>query len=220
MVFSTLKGLFGGGRAGPEPPSAPGPFGLTVGRAVALDTMRLRLEAPRLAMRPPPEALVISGHGVAELDASGLLHRYYDDEGAMLQVLCSGGTDEGSVREITLYHQWDEVVPASSGEWATWDGPGARIGAASFEAEGLRFERVWGDPATPWIEPAAFTEEITVDEGPKRLIHQRIVPYRREVGTVVETLIIAVERDLASSDRGSVTFMIGYGLAPSDVNPV
>jgi hypothetical protein len=182
--------------------------------------MRLRLEAPRLAMRPPPEALVISGHGVAELDASGLLHRYYDDEGAMLQVLCSGGTDEGSVREITLYHQWDEVVPASSGEWATWDGPGARIGAASFEAEGLRFERVWGDPATPWIEPAAFTEEITVDEGPKRLIHQRIVPYRREVGTVVETLIIAVERDLASSDRGSVTFMIGYGLAPSDVNPV
>ena len=92
--------------------------------------------------------------------------------------------------------------------------------AAIFEAGGFGFERVWGQPDTPWVPPAEFTEEVTVSEGPVRRLHQKIMPYRREVGSLLETLIIAVERDLASNDRGSVTFMIGYGLAISDVNPV
>ncbi len=99
------------------------------------------------------------------------------------------------------------------------DGQGAAIGAAVFEADGFRFERVWGDPGTPWISPAEFVEDITTAEG-RRSIHQKIVPYRRQVGPLVETLTLAVERDLASQDRGSVTFMIGYGLARADVEPV
>ena len=219
MVFGTLKNLFGSA-AGAAPTSPPGPFGLSLGRAVALDTMRLRLEEKRLAMRLPPETLVITGHGVADLDSSGLLHRYYDDSHTMLQVLCLGGTSDDCIREVTLYHLWDEVVPATAREWAEWDGEGGKIGAAIFEADGFRFERVWGDPSTHRIPPAEFTEEVAVDEGPKRLIHQKIMPYRRDIGPFIETLLIAVERDLASRDRGSVTFMIGYGLSPVDVTPV
>jgi hypothetical protein len=221
MVFETLKGLFARDAApGDAPARTAGPFGLSIGRAVALDTMRLRLEANRLAMRLPPETLVITGHGTADLDSSGLLHRFYDDDHTMLQVLCLGGTSDDCVREVTLYHLWDEVVPASAREWADWDGEGGKIGAALFEADGFRFERVWGDPGSRWIQPAEFTEEVTVDQGPNRLIHHKLVPYRREVGPLVENLIIAVERDLASNDRGSVTFMIGYGLAMADVTPV
>jgi hypothetical protein len=42
------------------------------------------------------------------------------------------------------------------------------------------------------------------------------------VAVIVEAVNLAgaVERDLASQDRGSVTFMIGYGLAKADVVPV
>jgi hypothetical protein len=220
MVFNSLRGLFGGPAQATSTPAATGPFGLGLGRAVALDTLRLRLEESRLAMRLPPDTIVITGHGVASLDASGLLHRFYDDDGAMLQVLCSSGTSDANIQEITVYHLWDEVVPTTSAEWSRWDGPGGRIGAATFEADGFGFERVWGEPGTPWVPPAEFTEEVTVSEGPVRRLRQKIMPYRREVGSLVETLILAVERDLASSDRGSVTFMIGYGLAISDVNPV
>ena len=219
MVFNTLKGLFGGESDAPTATTA-GPFGLGLGRAVALDTLRLRLEEGRLARGQPPDTIVITGHGVASLDASALLHRFYNDDNAMLQVLCSGGTGDDSIQEITLYHPWDEVVPTTASEWAVWDGPTGRIGAATFEADGFRFERVWGQPDTPWVPPAEFTEDITIGAGPVRRLHQKIMPYRREVGSVTETLIIAVERDLASNDRGSVTFMIGYGLALSDVNPV
>jgi hypothetical protein len=218
MVFGSLKGLFGGGSE--TPPARTGPFGLGIGRAVAMDTMRLRLEEGRLARGLPPPTLVVSGHGVAELDGTGSLHRYYDDAGAMLQVLCVGGIGDEFMREITLYHPWDEVVPASAAEWATWDGEGGRIGAPVFEADGFRFERAWGDPATPWVAPAEFTETISFDEGETRVLHHKMMPYRREIGTAVEALIIAVERDLASNDRGSVTFMIGYGLGRADVTPV
>jgi hypothetical protein len=220
MVLKGLTSLFGLKDEPQAASSPPGPFALSLGRAVSLDTLRLRLEEGRLARGLPPQTLVVTGHGVAMLDASGILHRYYDDDGNMLQVLCLGGVDDASIREITLYHLWDEVVPASEAEWAAWDGPDGRIGAAVFEADGFRFDRVWGEPTTPWIPPAEFTEDIAVDEGPRKQVYQKIMPYRREVGSVVETLIIAVERDLASLDRGSVTFMIGYGLAAADVSPV
>ena len=220
MVFGTLKSLFGGGSQPEVPKVSTGPYGLHVGRAASFDLLRLKLEAGRLAMPIPSETLVITGHGVARLDASGLLHRYYDDDDAMLQILCGGGVDDGDIQEITLYHLWDVVSPTTAGEWASWDGPGGKIGLATFEADGFRFERVWGEPSTPWVPPAEFNEDVTVTGGDRKTLRQKIMPYRREVGSVVETLILAVERDLASQDRGSVTFMIGYGLSPSDVTPV
>lgn len=221
MVFGSLKGLFGGGKSAPDASRFPaGPLGLGIGRAAALDTVRLRLEQQRLAMALPPDTLVISGYGQAPLDDGSVIHRFYDDNHTTLQLLCQGGIGDGSVREITYYHLWDELVPQTHQEWAVWDGPNGKIGQAVFEADGFRFERVWGDPSTHWIPPAEFTEEVAVDEGPKRLIHQKIMPYRRDIGPFIETLLIAVERDLASRDRGSVTFMIGYGLSPVDVTPV
>lgn len=219
MVFGAFKSLFGGEPA-PAPAAVVGPFGVGIGRAVTLDLIRLRLEETRLANGLPPETLVISAHGVADLDGASTIHRYYDESGAMLQVLCAGGIGDDNIQEVTLYHPWDEVVPTTEAEWAGWSGHGGRMGAAVFEADGFRFERVWGEPATPWVQPAEFTETVTAEDGAERHVHQKIVPYRREVGTAIEALIIAVERDLASADRGSVTFMIGYGLQISDVTPV
>ena len=218
MVFRTLKGLFGGDDT-PATPAVEAPFGLGIGRAVSLDVMRYRLEAARLAVEVPSGTLVVSAHGVASLDADGVLHRFYDDAGSMLQVLCVGGISDDCIREITLYVPWDEVVPTTPAEWARWDGQGAAIGAAVFAADGFSFDRVWGEPSTPWISPAEFVEEVRSADG-QRSIHQKLVPYRREVGPLVETLLLSVERDIASQDRGSVTFMIGYGLARADVEPV
>ena len=218
MVFGGIKGLFG--RAAQPAQRATGPLGLGIGRAASLDIMRLRLEESRLAMKLPPDTLVITGHGTAPLDDTSVIHRYYDDNHTTLQFLCNGGIGDESLSEITLYHLWDELVPQTHQEWAVWDGPDAKIGQAVFEADGFRFERVWGDPSTPWIPPAEFTEDVEVEGGPARAIHQKIMPYRREVGVLIETLLIAVERDLASNDRGSITFMIGYGMSPADVTPV
>jgi hypothetical protein len=216
-----LKSLFGGSTAEQDPSSAPaGPMGLRIGRAVSLDMMRLRLEEPKLAIALPSETLVITGYGVVNLGGGSNLHRFYDDHHTMLQFLCEFGTDDSSIREIMLFRPWDAVSPTSESEWRSWDGPGAKIGSASFSAEGHVFHRVWGDPASAWIAPSEFVEEVRADSGSVRQIHQKVMPYKREVGILVENLILAIERDLAAHDRGSVTLMIGYGLQPADLTPV
>lgn len=217
MVFDAIRGLFGRSTEADLPA---GPFGLSLGRAVALDTMRLRLEEPRLAKGVPTATLVVTGYGLATLDGGGAIHRFYDDDGAMLQILCLDGISDDCVREVTLYHPWDEVVPTDAREWAAWDGPEGRIGRSLFEADGFRFERVWGDPATPWVAPAEFVETIRFQDETRREIHHKMMPYRRQVGTATEALILAVERDLGSRDPGSVTFMIGYGMGRADVTTI
>ena len=223
MVIETFKSLFGAKPAAiPEAPTAEqGPLGLGLGLAASIDLMRLRATQSTLAMPPMAETFVITGHGVVDLGDGSHLHRYYDDEHVMLQVLCEGGITNDCVREVMFFHPWDSVVPQSEREWSQWDGRGGKIGLASFSADGFTFERHWGDPVDDWIEPVQFTETVVTVEG-VRNIHQKVVSYRRPItgGEDNESLLIAVERDLATSDRGVVTFMIGYDVAAVDVTPV
>ena len=221
MIIKHLKGLFGGSTDEPEAGSSlTGPMGLRIGRAVSMDMMRLRLEEPKLALTLPSETLVVSGYGTVDLGGGSTLHRFYDDNHTMLQVLCEFGSDESSIREIMLFRPWDAVSPTSDAEWRAWDGLGAKIGSASFSADGHVFQRVWGDPASSWINPSEFVEVVRANDGSVRQIHQKVMPYKREVGILVENLILAVERDLSAHDRGTVTLMIGYGLQPADVTPI
>ena len=221
MILKHLKGLFGGPADEQGSSVAPaGPLGLTIGRAASLDIMRLRLEEQKLAIALPSETLVITGHGMVDLGGGSNLHRFYDDHHTMLQFLCEFGTEDSAIREIMLFRPWDSVSPTSESEWRVWDGPGAKIGSTSFSADGHAFSRVWGDPASPWINPSEFVEEVRADDGSMRRIHQKVMAYKREVGILVENLILAVERDLSTDDRGTVTLMIGYGLQPSDVTPI
>jgi hypothetical protein len=220
MIMKQLRGLFGGSPAEEADTSPSGPMGLRIGRAVSMDMMRLRVEEPKLAHALPSETLVITGYGTVDLGAGSMLHRFYDDRHTMLQFLCEFGTEDTSIREVMLFTPWDSVSPTSENEWRLWDGPGAKIGSASFSGDGHVFNRVWGDPQTAWVAPSEFIEEVRADDGSVRQIHQKVMPYKREVGILVENLILAIERDLSSADRGTVTFMIGYGLQPSDVTPI
>ena len=224
MVTNWLKSLLSDApeAAAPQPRrTQAGPFGLSLGRAVGIDVDAYRLIEGDLSDKVPPGSLVVSGHGVVNLDASGILHRYYDDKDNVLQVVCVGGVDAASVREVMLLQPWDSVVPQTPGEWATWEGPGGRLGRRTYDADGVLFERHWGDPASEWVPLVEFVEDVTVDEGPPRRVHQKTMAYKRPLPNgVVENLVIIVERDLASGDRGSISFMLGYGVAPADVQPV
>jgi hypothetical protein len=226
MVFKALKNMLGGGADTtrlPPPPPPTGPLGLGLGLAAQIDLLRFRASKASLAMPPMSETLVISGYGQIDLGDGSVLHRFYDDDNIMLQVLCERGTGPESVREVMLFQPWDSVVPQTSREWAEWDGQGGKIGLSTFSADGFTFQRFWGDPADAWIEPVQFTEMVQTEEG-LRTIHQKVVSYRRPItGTDdFETLLLAVERDTGtgSGDRGSVTFMIGYDLHAVEVSAV
>ena len=228
-----LKDLFTAGKAAmtAAPPESdvrtpPGPLGLSLGRAVTFDTVGHRLAEKDLGSGAPVDRILITGHGTVDLGNGDVMHRYYDDQSNILQIVCNGGVD--NVVEAMLLKPWDSVVPATAAEWRTWEAPGGKIGGRTYDAEGILFERVWGESNTAWIPPVEFTESITTDEGVTRQIYQRTMSYRRMAGDIPETLILIIEQNVtgasftqptAATDR-SISFMLGYNLSTSDIRPV
>ena len=228
MAFGLIKSMLGIG-AKPEPVkeparSAPGPFGLSLGRAVTFDTMAFRLAEKDLGNGAPADRIIATGHGVVDLGEGNSLHRFYDDNSNILQVVCNGGPDV--VGEVMIMKPWDSVVPSTAAEWRSWEAPGGKMGAATYDADGIVFQRVQGDPSTPWVPPIEFVEDVTVDEGPRKAVHQKTVTYRRHVAAhgIDEILAIIVEqppdsRNVPTGDR-AISFMLGYAVSPADVRPV
>lgn len=193
----------------------PGPYGLRLGLSAVIDLSVLGLDKENLSMPPSKETFVITGHGTVE---DGLVHRFYDDDHRMLQVVCEEGSMEP--REVMLYQAWDDVQPVTDAEWNAWEGPHGKMRRATYDAEGTVFERVWGEPSTPIAPLVEFTETVVTDEGSKKLF-QKTMSYRRVLPNgLTESLLIISVRDLASNDRGSISFMVGNTLAVADVRSV
>lgn len=221
MVFGKLFGRKGDD-AGAAPPEERGPLALAVGHAVEVDTLGVHgdLADGDPAMGPPEGGgFVVAAYGRADLGDGTVLHRYYDDAHRILQVMAPEGGALEDVQDVSLYVPWDSVVPAGPSDWARWTGPEGAMGAPRYDADGVVYERFWGDgeDRTP---PVEFVEEV-YDGETVRSIHQRCMLYHRPVGAGREMLLLSVERDLSASSEGSsVEFMVGYGLGPGDVRRI
>lgn len=221
MIFS----LFNKRRdTGEGLPAERGPLALAIGHAVEIDTLGLQgdMAGDEPAMGAPEGgAFVVAAFGEAPLDADTVLYRYYDDDHRMLQVLAPPGGGEADIQDVSLYRPWDSVAPMGRAEWDRWTGPQGHIGAPRYDADGIVFQRYWGD-GPGHVDPVAFTE--VVDDGEsRREIHQRCMLYSRPVGRLEEMLLLNVERDVADHAReegGSVEFLVGYGLGPADIRKV
>lgn len=219
-----MLGWFGRKQDEKPLPEERGPLGVAIGGALDVDFLSLEALAlggePGMAL-PVTGPFIVAAYGQAQLDAASVLSRYYDDEHRMIQVLSGSGRPGDGVEDISFYHPWDSVVPASSAEWARWSGPEGVIGEAEYDADGILFRRFWGEGEgrAPLVE---FTE--TVDDGETtRSIHQTCMLYFRPLGQTREMLLINIERDLgqAQSRAGSsVEFLLGYGLEVADVRRV
>jgi hypothetical protein len=110
------------------------------------------------------------------------------------------------------------VVPANEREWAQWRGPAGLVGQPRYDADGLVFERFWGEGAGR-ADLVEFVEDVEDTRG-RRSIHQSCMLYARPLANAREMLLINIERDLGQDARrqgASVEFIIGYGLLPGDV---
>ena len=223
-----IRNLFGGfgatPRSEPEAPMGRGPLDLAIGHAVEIDVLALQSDLldAEPAMGPPEGgAFVVAAYGTASMDADTVLHRYYDANHRMVQVLAPPGGGEADVLDVSLYAPWDSVAPMGRAEWDRWTGSAGMIGAPEYDADGILYRRFWGEgeERVPLVE---FVEEVEDDEE-RRSIHQRCMLYARPVGRVAEMLLINIERDLADRSRSegaSVEFLIGYGLGPADLRRV
>lgn len=215
--------LFGWGSGSSDQtlPAERGPLGVAIGGAIEIDTLSLQaaMAGASTAMPIPPGGVMLAAaYGEARLDATTVLSRYYGDDDTILQVLSASARPGEEIFDISLYRPWDSVVPANSAEWAQWRGANGLIGQPRYDADGIVFERFWGE-GPGRADLVEFVEDVE-DGRARRSIHQSCMLYFRPLADAREMLLINIERDLADADRrqgASVEFMVGYGLLPGDV---
>lgn len=219
-----IRSWFGGGRKDPQLPQERGPLRVAIAGALEIDTLGVQaaLAAGEPAMGAPiGGSFIVSAIGTALLDGNSELTRYYDDDQRMIQVMAAPGGGEDTIVDVSLYAPWDSVVPAGPSEWARWTGPRGLIGAPKYDADGIVFDRYWGE-GSDHADLVEFVE--TVDDGEtRRQIHQRCMLYSRTVGDGEEMLLLNIERDMAHEARAqgaAIAFMIGYGLGAADIRRV
>lgn len=219
-----MIGWFGAGKEDKPLPVEVGPLAAGIGGALEIDFLSLEADTlggqPAMAL-PRSGSFIIAGYGEARLEASTVLSRYYDEDNRMIQVMSASGRPGDAIEDVSFYQPWDSVVPAGPGEWSRWTGPQGLIGLPSYDADGILYQRFWGD-GPERAELVQFVEKV--DDGEAlRSIHQTCMLYYRPVGSSREMLLINVERDLDLAERqtgGSVEFLIGYGIGPADVRRV
>lgn len=218
-----MIGWFGGGKDKTFAPER-GPLGASIGGALEIDFLSLEADAlPGTPAMPLPKSgpFIIAAYGQVQLDAATTLSRYYDDEHRMVQVMSASGAVGDAIEDVSFYWPWDSVVPVSQSEWNRWTGPNGMIGQPSYDADGIVFNRFWGE-GPERAELVQFVE--TIDDGEmQRSIHQTCMLYYRPLGRTREMLLLNVERDLDQGQSlagSSIEFLIGYGIAPADIRRV
>jgi hypothetical protein len=219
-----LIGWFGRGNQNKPLPVERGPLAVGIGGALDIDFLSLEALAlggtPAMPL-PVSGPFIVAAYGEVQLDATSVLSRYYDEEHRMIQAMSGSGRPGDAIEDISFYHPWDSVVPSGAQEWSRWTGPNGLIGQADYDADGIMFQRFWGEgrEKAPLVE---FVEKV--DDGEAvRSIHQTCMLYYRPIGQAREMLLINVERDLGygqSQTGSSVEFLIGYGLGAADVRRV
>lgn len=220
MIFS----IFGGKDKTADLPTERGPLGVAIGGAIEIDTLGLQADAAGSAPGmdlPRGGNFIVVAYGEARLDGETVLSRYYDEDDRLLQTLSATGRPGDAIQDISIYASWDSVVPVGHAEWDRWAGPSGLIGQPRYDADGILFERYWGE-GSGRADLVEFVEDV--DDGRRvRAIHQTCMLYARPLGRAQEMLLINIERDIAeraSREGGSVEFLLGYGLSPADVRRV
>ncbi len=209
MVFGVFKSLFGNG----EPPKPPGgPFGLRIGAAVEIDTLRFQMMEDRLKFDLPSDTLFITGTGRIDLGDGSIVLRYYTDRHTMFQIMCVGGEAEDNVQEVTLYVPFTSFYPEGQA-WKDWEGEGGRLGQIAYRMDdGTFYERIWFKDDPGWSSPVRFQERVVDDENTVSLISQDAMLFGRQIPDgpgFGEYLLLAIEEH---DDGRSVEAMLGVDL--------
>lgn len=222
-----IGGLFGRGKKEEEKTPEPverGPLAVAIGQAIEIDDLTLQASLagrPCALEMPSINPFIVAGIGQTMLDADMQLTRYYDDEDRMIQVMGAPGCSIEEAVDVSFYMPWDSVVPAGRSDWDEWTGPNGMLGLPTYDADGIVYQRFWGD-GDGRMALVEFVEEVEAD-GVTREIHQKSMLYARDLGGINEMLLILTQRDLkghAAEGGASIEFMIGYGINSADVKRV
>ncbi len=200
----------------------PTPFGLRIGAAVDIDTLPLRMHAGDLHVKLPEETMIIVAQGYIDLGDGTHVHRYYNSDDAMIQVLTVGGVEEGHVEELTLFVPHQSFYPDSEGAWAQWTADGGKLGAPSYRLDdGTEYSRIWFDTTEGHAKPVIFTEAIYEDPDSdecSEIVHSIMLFGRNlEQGKKNEYLLVSVED---YEGERTVELMVGVDIETANMKVI
>lgn len=230
MIGGTIRSIFKGGAhdlkkrfsSNDQDDDFPTPLGLRIGAAVDIDTLPLRMHADDLHVSLPETTLMMVAQGYIDLGDSTYVHRYYNADDVMIQVLTASGLEDEHVQELTLYVPFKSYYPDSDGTWAQWIDKGGKLGAPTFTLDdGTTFARIWFNESSGHVEPPQFTEQVYEDPDSNtctEVFHSTMLFGRNlEDEKKNEYLLVSVE---AYDEEKTVELMVGVDIELSTMNVI
>lgn len=201
-----------------EPATAPsGPLGLRLKGAVAVDSLPFRVAGERLVFEAPEGNQLIEAWGEVELGGGSRLHRYYLTDDAFVQV----STTAGQIDDVKLFVFHETLNPPNQAAFNEWVKRGSRIGEASIDAAGQRYDRVWGEgiAGADWAPPVVFDEKVynkDFREPDYDLTHYAML-YQRHVPELDRYEYLLVSAEDYGPNEYCITFSIGVDVSQADL---
>ena len=207
------------GRRSKEEDSKPepaGPLGLVAGGSWQVDLLKVRAVADALQFEPYDGQSHIETHGIAALGDGMTVHRFYDSDDHMLQVLVHDGQLD-SPEEITLFQPFHSAQPNSPAAWAEWTSESGWMRAPDYELDdGTMYQRTWFSDDPGAVELVQLSETVYTDRAQTKSnrIDQACMLFSRSVADsdVQEHLLVIKE----TTDTGSsIELLVGIDVAES-----
>lgn len=205
------------------------PLGLHQGSAVELPALDLALaQADGSVIPNVNERQTITAVGKTKLFGLDVFHSYLSDGTSFLRVVADGYT----IKEISLFTNRDEVIPATAEDWEFWLGKyqaaetgsslveAGLVGWPQFSIDGppqIIYNRTWS-PSNVGVEPVSYQEIIVGLDGTSFVVNHEGMEYSRELtadtnGTT-ENLLVSLAQ---TADTASVNIYVGVSLNIRDI---
>lgn len=195
----------------------PTPMGLVIGGSWRAELFGVRANNDAYQFEAGDADSIIAAYGQADLGDGVILHRFYDADDQMLQIL-SDKANPDAIQEITLFQPFDSIQPNTTAGWQEWTGAQGWMRRKTYELDdGTLYQRVWfaDDPGD--VEPVQFTENISRERNTpgNEHIEQHSMLYSREIaGGQPEHLLVIKE---TNADGSSIELMVGIDLSPAEL---
>jgi len=198
---------YGGYGAAAAPSVLPAVEGISIGRTVSLDPRAWRRHEGDTFFGLDRADLAITGQGYLKLDELTHVHRFYTDEEIMLQAV-TAAAEGGSPDDVTVFH----------GLWSHSPYPHERdhflqrMRRATFEHEGVRWDRFWYPGYEHEQEPVLLWEAVWESRSgpPLRHVAQTCMLYSRELEAGGQEMLLALE---VAPEGGQIAQELMVGIA-------
>jgi hypothetical protein len=197
-------------------------LGVTIGRAVTVDSISVKLLPQDSLIEVPQLTFSIVAQGHCDLGEQSHLHRFYpDDDALLLQIQGGDGVTDERVDEIMLWSYYDVQYPSTDHQWREIRRSICqKTFSLSTSGGDVLFERAWFDSSDQPEEPMQYWESVNEDRSGKsrRKIFQSAMLFARELSDGKDEMLLVNMEEVEGTSERSVAFMLGRSLSQHELH--